>query len=94
MNAIRQTRKLVRYRGDVQGVGFRANAIHQGRGLNLKGFVRNEPDGDVLLDVQGPETDLNELLRRIGCSMERKINETLIDERDPLPDREKFSIRY
>lgn len=94
MNAIKQTRKVVRYRGDVQGVGFRANAIHQGRGLKIKGFVRNEPDGDVLLDVQGPTNDLKELLRRIGSSMERKINETLIDEREPLPDREKFSIRY
>ncbi|EKK04549.1 acylphosphatase [Rhodopirellula baltica SH28] len=78
----------------MQGVGFRANAIHQGRGLNIKGFVRNEPDGDVLLDVQGPTNDLKELLRRIGSSMERKINEILIDEREPLPDREKFSIRY
>ncbi|GAB5515154.1 acylphosphatase [Rhodopirellula baltica] len=94
MNAIKQTRKVVRYRGDVQGVGFRANAIHQGRGLNIKGFVRNEPDGDVLLDVQGPTNDLKELLRRIGSSMERKINETLIEDREPLPDREKFSIRY
>ncbi|WDQ18115.1 acylphosphatase [Rhodopirellula sp. P2] len=94
MKATKQMRKVVRYRGDVQGIGFRANAIHQGRGLNVTGFVRNEPDGDVLLDVQGPEKDLRELLRRIGDSMERKINETSIADRDPLPDREKFSIRY
>ncbi|EGF29347.1 acylphosphatase [Rhodopirellula baltica WH47] len=44
--------------------------------------------------MQGPTNDLKELLRRIGSSMERKINETLIEDREPLPDREKFSIRY
>ncbi|MCC9657038.1 acylphosphatase [Rhodopirellula halodulae] len=92
MSTHKQIRKVVRYRGHVQGVGFRANAIHQARGLTIQGFVRNEPDGDVLMDVQGPQEDVLELLKRVANSMERKINDAFIDDRAPLPDREKFSI--
>ncbi|TWU19970.1 acylphosphatase [Allorhodopirellula heiligendammensis] len=87
-------RKIFRYRGDVQGVGFRVNAIQQARGLEITGFVRNEPDGDVTMDVQGPTDSIKELAKRVADSMKYKINETLIDCRDPQPDRTGFTIRY
>lgn len=87
-------RVIYRYRGDVQGVGFRANAITQARGLDITGYVKNEIDGDVTMDVQGPADAVQELARRVATTMEFKINETLIDHRDPLPDRKGFKIRY
>lgn len=89
-----EKRVIYRYRGDVQGVGFRVNAIQQARGLAIVGFVRNESNGDVTMDVQGPPDDVNELAKRVGSSMSRKINDTLVDERDPLPDRDHFRIAY
>ena len=46
----------VRYEGCVQGVGFRVTAVRQSTGLNVHGFVRNEPDGSVLMDVEGGQT--------------------------------------
>ncbi len=87
-------RKIYRYRGDVQGVGFRVNAIEQARGLDVTGFVKNEIDGDVTMDVQGPAEAVKELARRVATTMKFKINETLVDKRDPLPDRKGFKIRY
>ena len=90
----KEKRVIYRYRGDVQGVGFRVNAVQQARGLAIVGFVRNEPNGDVTMDVQGPAGDVAELAKRVGSSMSRKISETLIDERDPLPDRNRFQIAY
>ncbi|MFG0289456.1 MAG: acylphosphatase [Rhodopirellula sp. JB044] len=87
-------RKIFRFRGDVQGVGFRVNAIQQAKGLAIAGFVRNEPDGDVTMDVQGSPADVKELEKRVASSMEHKINETLVDVRDPLPDRTGFKIRH
>ena len=85
-------RRVIRYRGEVQGIGFRANAIHQGRGLTITGFVRNEPNGDVTMDVQGSPQDVQELAKRVGQTMSAKISETLIDQCEPIPNRDRFRI--
>lgn len=58
-------RIIARFVGRVQGVGFRATVIHHARGLSVHGFVRNEPDGSVLLDADGERSELEELLGRI-----------------------------
>ncbi len=73
-------RFLVRYEGHVQGVGFRFNAVKQSEGLNLNGFVRNEPDGAVLLDVEGSVGELKCLLARIGTQMKENIEATDVTE--------------
>lgn len=44
----------VRIYGKVQGVFFRKYALLTAQGLNLGGFVRNEPDGSVLAEIEGP----------------------------------------
>lgn len=46
-------RQQVRFVGRVQGVGFRATARQVARGYQVSGWVRNEPDGTVLLEAQG-----------------------------------------
>jgi acylphosphatase len=47
-------RRRIRFTGRVQGVGFRVTARAAARGLPISGWVRNEPDGSVLMEVQGP----------------------------------------
>ncbi len=39
--------------GRVQGVCFRASARDEARALGLSGFAKNEPDGSVLMEVEG-----------------------------------------
>ncbi|MEM6690167.1 MAG: acylphosphatase [Planctomycetota bacterium] len=56
---------VVRFLGRVQGVGFRATVLQHANGLDVHGFVRNEIDGSVLLDVDGERNVLKELLCRI-----------------------------
>ena len=73
------SRYVVRFTGEVQGVGFRATATHLARGLDVHGYVRNEPDGSVRLDADGPRGDLDELIRRIQAEMQRKLDDTEID---------------
>lgn len=46
-------RKKVFVYGAVQGVGFRYRAEHAANMLGVTGWVRNEPDGSVLLGGAG-----------------------------------------
>lgn len=45
----------IRVSGKVQGVFFRASAKEQADELGVKGFVRNEPNGDVYIEAEGDE---------------------------------------
>lgn len=56
-----------RYRveGEVQGVGFRWYVREQARALELAGWVRNEPDGAVVLVASGEATALDALERAL-----------------------------
>lgn len=40
-------------RGRVQQVGFRYHARQAAQKFGVKGFVRNEPDGSVYVEVEG-----------------------------------------
>lgn len=48
--------------GKVQGVSLRYYAREKARGLKLKGFVRNEPDGTVYIEAEGEEENLKKFL--------------------------------
>ncbi len=48
----------IKVTGKVQGVYYRASAAEEARKLGLTGLVRNEPDGSVYLEAEGPEEAL------------------------------------
>lgn len=48
--------------GTVQGVYFRAFTQKEAQRLNLNGFVRNERNGDVYIEAEGEDTNLNQLV--------------------------------
>ncbi|MFK8057628.1 MAG: acylphosphatase [Saprospiraceae bacterium] len=57
-----QTRIHAIISGTVQGVFYRASTQNEAKKLDLKGFVRNLPDGTVELEAQGESTDIDTLL--------------------------------
>ncbi len=57
----------LRITGRVQGVGFRYFTMTAARDLGLVGWVRNQPDGSVLSEVQGP----SESVKRFGMEVRR-----------------------
>lgn len=58
-------RKHIVFYGRVQGVGFRYHAYHKARQLGLTGWVKNEYDGTVCMEVQGEEFLIDELIRHL-----------------------------
>jgi acylphosphatase len=48
--------------GKVQGVFYRAFTQKEAQRLQLKGFVRNQPNGDVYIEAEGEETVLQEFI--------------------------------
>lgn len=62
--------KTVRMRivfyGRVQGVGFRYRAWYAADALGLTGWVENEWDSTVRMEVQGKRSAIHEMLRRIN----------------------------
>ena len=89
-----QQRYVVRFIGRVQGVGFRATCVSRAFDLQVNGFVRNEPDGSVLLDVDGDITDLKELMTRIRSSMKENIDDVVLDKRESLGRSDGFQIAW
>ena len=61
--------KRVIYRGQVQGVGFRATASNLADGFAVAGTVRNVADGSVELIVQGEPDQVDGLLAAIARRM-------------------------
>jgi acylphosphatase len=66
-------RRRVRYGGRVQGVGFRATAQFLARQHPVTGWVRNEEDGGVLMEVQGEPGAIDALLRALRERMAGNI---------------------
>ena len=62
MNVIR--RRIV-FRGWVQGVGFRYRACHAAALYGATGWVKNEYDGSVTMEIQGTEAQIDQVILAI-----------------------------
>jgi acylphosphatase len=51
--------------GEVQGVGYRYFVVEQAQALGLRGYVRNEYNGDVEVLAQGPRPALERLVAQL-----------------------------
>jgi acylphosphatase len=79
--------------GRVQGVGFRYRAHYLANRLGVTGWVRNEWDGSVELEVQGTQAAINELLAQVNQSTFVSI-EDIRHRRMPVDERESsFHVR-
>lgn len=50
--------KVIIVKGKVQGVFFRTNTKKKADGLDIKGIVKNLPDGSVWIAAEGEEADM------------------------------------
>lgn len=55
-------RQHVVFKGWVQGVGFRYRARHAAELYGVTGWVRNEPDGSVSMEIQGTQEQIDNVI--------------------------------
>ena len=67
-------RRILIYRGRVQGVGFRWQAVRAVEGLAVTGYVRNRGDGAVELVLEGESSATRAALKRIEAALGQNIS--------------------
>lgn len=79
-----------RIRGRVQGVGFRAWTERQANTLQLRGTVRNCPDGTVEVRVAGPHKTIDRFRALLAsgppAARVAAVDETYLEDTDLPPD--------
>ena len=81
--------------GKVQGVWFRANTKEKARQLNIKGWVRNLPDGRVEAVFQGEKEMVEEMIKWCykGPPL-AEVEDVEVEWKEPEEEFEDFSILY
>jgi len=87
-------RREVRFAGHVQGVGFRYTAQDIARQFDVRGYVRNLPDGNVELIVEGDEREIDRLIRTIENRMDSFIRDVKCSSMPATGEFREFSIRH
>ncbi len=86
-------RKAFRFTGAVQGVGFRYRAQYAANGCRVTGWVKNEWDGSVIMEAQGTEEQINDMLKLINEGSYISIDRMEYHE-IPLDEKERgFHVR-
>ena len=97
-NKASQLRRLsLRFVGEVQGVGFRWTTKRLANELDLTGWVRNEPDGSVSMELQGDESQVAAFFGRLPHSWGHFQPQYVIDEKEDIatvPGEAYFRVRF
>ncbi len=93
MSATTIVRRTVRFRGRVQGVGFRQSTREVAARFPVVGFVENLPDGRVLLVAEGSESDIAGFVAAVSGELDRFITGSDIEAGQASGEFTGFSIR-
>lgn len=95
MAANAQLAQEISVTGRVQGVGFRMFTVRTAQACGVRGWVRNEPDGSVLIHAVGSADAMDQFRTAVrrGPTFGRVDDMTL----EPLPSQTQytqFDVKY
>ena len=85
-------RKQIIFTGRVQGVGFRWRARMAAEELGLTGWIRNNWDDSVEMEVQGEEAAIDRMLAQIDAGSFIRIEEMRTRRLKPDPHESRFRV--
>jgi len=86
-------RRHIVFTGRVQGVGFRYRARHAASLYGCTGWVRNEWDGSVTMEIQGDAENIDRVIQAINAGRYVEIEE-MNSKEVPLEDERGFRTTY
>lgn len=86
-------RKHIIFYGSVQGVGFRWRARHAANLYSCTGWVRNEWDGSVSMDIQGTEENIDAVILAIERGSYIRIEHMDVKTIPEKPEERGFRTR-
>jgi acylphosphatase len=89
-----QHRRTVYFGGRVQGVGFRYTTRNIALGYDIQGYVRNLPDGRVELVMEGPESQMDQVVGEVQRRLHDYIRSCESHVTPATREFEQFSIRH
>ena len=86
-------RRKIRVSGSVQGVGFRYRMEYASSMVGTTGWVRNESDGSVLLEIQGTEEQIDKVFIMVSQGTYVNIENMNVETIPLLEDEYGFRIK-
>lgn len=87
-------RKHIVFSGWVQGVGFRYRARNAAEHFGATGWVKNEYDGTVTMEIQGTESQIDEVIRAIEKGSFIRIDNMKVRDLPVRDDEYGFSYEF
>jgi Acylphosphatases len=87
-------RKYIRFFGRVQSCGFRSQAQHIAKRKGVTGWVQNQHDRSVVMEIQGTQQQINDVIAEIDSDPYIRIERMETKWLDPDPDERGFRVRH
>ena len=87
-------RKYIRFYGQVQAVGFRWRAMQAAQLYGATGWVRNEYDDSVSMEIQGTERQIDDVIAALDRGSYIVIERMEVKKLEPVADENGFRVKY
>lgn len=87
-------RKYIRFYGLVQAVGFRYTACHAARLYGATGWVKNEWDDSVSMEIQGTEQQIDSVIKALNRGTYIRIDRMETKSIPARLDENGFKVAY
>lgn len=86
-------RKYFRFYGEVQAVGFRFTAAAAAEECGASGWVKNEADGSVSMEIQGTEKQIRSVINALESNSYIVIDRVESGTLAVIPRDREFDVR-
>ncbi len=84
----------IHYEGRVQGVGFRYTTHRIAARMPITGYVKNLPDGRVVVVAEGQPAELQRLVDAVAAELGRHIRRRSTSASPASGEFDRFDVRF